>query len=141
VPLGSAMTDAGLQQDSWKTFFSDPAQQTLFESAVKSGLPQQINDALGGDYIKVISVQIGKPVPPQELLDGLTAVEAAKLAKTAQDEQNKANVSKYQTFTDCAAAGVSEETCTLVYLSDQGKVPFYPLPVGGNVNINPPAAP
>ena len=140
VTLASAMTDAGLQSD-WKMLYAVPAEQTQFEQNVKASLPAQLEGALGGKYITVNAVQIKAPVVAADLQAGLTSVEAAKLAKTAQDEQNTANISKYQTFTDCAEAGVSEDTCTLIYLSDQGKVPFYPLPVGGNVNINPPVSP
>ncbi len=138
VPLQAAMNEASLNFD-WQTLYSDSAAQSEFEANVKADLPEQVATALGNkDYITINAVQIGKPLPAQALLDGLTAVEAAKLVKTAQDEKNKANVSKYQTFADCREAGLTEQACMTIYLSDSGKIPFWPIPAGANVNVTPP---
>jgi hypothetical protein len=138
TPLDSAMNRASLEADGWYALYSDAAVQNEFEEAVKDSLPDEVIKALGGDFITVNAVQISKPSVSDGLKKGLSAKEEARLSNDAQKELNEKSRTQYQTIADCLVTGLSEENCTLIFLSQNGAdIPFLPIPQGGAVNFQP----
>lgn len=138
VPLKSTMNNAGLEIKTWNELYSDAATKAQFEKRVAELLPAAIQKTVGGNFVTVVQVSIAKPKPPQALLDQLSAKEANRLANLAQEEKNKLQKTKYGTFIECRAAGISEETCKIIYLAESGKVTLWPIPAGQGVVVNPP---
>lgn len=136
VPLTAAMNEASLSVD-WLTLYTDASAQEAFEAEVKKDLPIQVTTALGDDFITINAVQISKPVPGDGLLAGLAAKQEAKLQNEAQKEKNVLQASKYDSLTTCREGGLSETTCLTIYLAEQGDIPFYPLPQGGDLIVTP----
>ena len=136
VPLKASMNKASLDTD-WRTLYSNAEAQKAFETYVKENLPEEVRKALGDDFIKIHEVSIEKPKPSQGLRDGLAAKEEAKLQDDAQKQKNAVARTKYDSMKDCRESGLSENACLTIYLADQGKVPFYPLPQGSDVVVNP----
>lgn len=139
VPLTSAMNKASLG-GGWFDLYSKAEVQAKFEEYVKENLPDEVQKALGEDFITINAVQISKPKPSEELTNALAAKEQARIDNEAQVERNKVAKTKYDSQRECRSAGLSEEACLIIYLAETGKVPFYPLPAGGNINISPPSA-
>lgn len=138
VPLKNSMNTAGLDIKTWNLLYSDAKTQTQFEKRVAEVLPAALKKGLGGDFVVVGEVSIAKPEPDKVLLDQLSAKEAARLANETQAEKNRLQKTKYNTFTECRAAGISEETCKIVYLAESGKITLWPIPAGQGVVVNPP---
>lgn len=136
VPLKASMNKASLDAD-WRTLYSDAEAQRAFEDYVKENLPGEVSKALGNDFIQINEVSIEKPKPSKGLRDGLAAKEEAKLQDEAQKQKNVVAASKYDSMKECRSSGLSENACITIYLADQGKVPFYPLPQGSDVVVNP----
>lgn len=137
TPLQQAMNKAAQDAPSWKALYTDTATQQQFEVDVKSSLPDLVTSALGGNYITINAVQITKPEVSQGLKDGIAAAQEAILAKQAQQQQNKTVISKYATIKDCLKTGLSESSCTLIFLEQSGaNIPFLPVPQGGSINYN-----
>lgn len=135
VPLNATMDKAGLEQN-WRTLYSSADAQTAFEEYVKENLPSEVKAALGEDYLVIKSVSIETPVPSEGLRDGLAAKEEAKLQNEAQEELNKTLRTKYDSFKDCRKV-LSESACVTLNLAEQGDIPFYPVPDGGSINVQP----
>lgn len=138
VPLQNAMNTAGLQIDTWSDLYSDAKTQAKFERDVATALPSALKKGFGADFVTVGEVSIAKPVPPQGLLDQLSAKEANRLANLAQEEKNKLQNTKYLGFAQCRAAGISEASCLTLNLAENGKVTIWPIPAGQGVVVNPP---
>jgi hypothetical protein len=143
TPLDSSMNKAALDGEvkGWKKLYADSSTQTEFENLVKDALPEEVSKAIGGDdFITINAVQVSKPNVDDSLKDALRAKEEQKELRDAQEEKNKVAASKYDSFKDCRRAGIGENTCLTIYLADTGKVPFYPIPQGGGLNVQPQAA-
>jgi len=135
VPLAASMNEASLQ-GNWQDLYSKAEVQTAFEQQVKADLPSEVKDALGEDFITINSVSIEKPRPGQGLIDGLAAKEEARLQNEAQEQRNAVNRTKYDSFKDCRQAGISEDTCLVLKLAEDGDIDFLPVPSGTGVNLN-----
>ena len=135
VPLNSISDKGGIQYN-WQELAYDPKILAQYEEYIVTEIGKEIEAAVGiPGALKVRSVNVETPQPDPALVDANTKVEAAKKEKQVQDEKNKVNVSKYQTLEDCKRVA-SDEACLVIYLSEQGDVPFYPLPPGSGVNVN-----
>lgn len=133
VPLNSTMDKAALAYP-WRTLYSSSDALTEFENAVKENLPAEVKTAMGDSFITVKAVSLETPEPDKELLDGLKASEKAKLDNAAQKERNEKLRTQYDSFKDCRKA-MSEESCLVLKLAEDGDVPFYPIPAGGSINV------
>lgn len=136
VPLKASMNKASLASD-WRSLYSDAEVQREFEEYVKENLPGEVQAALGADFLTINSVSIEKPRPEKGLRKGLAAKEEAKLQNDAQKERNTVARTKYDSMKDCRESGLSESACITIYLADQGNIPFYPVPQGGDINVAP----
>lgn len=138
VPLTSAMNKASLA-GGWYDLYSSSEAQAAFEEYVKENLPDEVEKALGADFLTINAVQISKPMPNEELTKALASKEQAKIENDAQKERNAVARTKYDSLKDCRNSGLSEGACLTIYLAESGDIPFYPLPQGGNLNVAPPA--
>lgn len=136
VPLKASMNKASLATD-WRNLYSNADAQREFEDYVKKNLPAEVSKALGNNFITINEVSIEKPKPSEGLRKGLAAKEEAKLQDEAQKQQNVVAATKYDSMRDCRNSGLSENACITIYLADQGKIPFYPVPQGGDLNVSP----
>lgn len=141
TPLDAAMNEASLAAapEGWYSLYSDAEIQNAFEVAVVEALPDEVAAAIGGDFITIHAVQISKPNISEELRDGLQASETARLENQAQTERNEVARTKYESMTDCLNAGLSESACVTIFLAENGDIPFYTVPQGGSLNVNPPS--
>jgi hypothetical protein len=147
IPLDSTLNKAAgaiktpdgesAEQNWYRLYANTNDAQKDFEEYVKTNLPNEIENTLGSKYITVNTVSISKPRISEALKKSLSAVEEARLDNNAQKERNTTAKTKYQSLQDCRNEGISEDACIVVYLAESGKVPFYPLPAGGNLNVNP----
>ena len=135
VPLNSTMDKAGLQA-GWRDLYSSNDAQSAFEEFVKTNLPGEVAAALDDDVLTIKSVSIETPQPPKDLRASLEAREKAVLDNEAQKAKNTAAVTRYGKFADCKRV-MSENSCLILDLAEAGNVPFYPLPAGGALNVNP----
>lgn len=135
VPLNSSMDKAALQFE-WRTLYSSNAALTEFEAAVKDSLPDEVQAALGEEFLTIKAVSIETPVPSEALREGLEAKEAAILENDAQKERNATLRTQYDSFRDCKQV-LSEESCLILKLAEQGSIPLYPIPAGGGINVAP----
>lgn len=134
VPLTSSMNKASLST-GWYDLYSSSEAQAKFEEYVKDNLPAEVTKALGEDFITINAVQISKPQPSDRLTDALASAEEAKLADKAQKQKNAVARTKYDSMQDCRRSGLSENACLVIYLADSGKIPFYTVPQGSDLNI------
>lgn len=137
TPLDSAMNKASLDADGWYALYSNSSVQAKFEEDVKASLPDEVTKALGEDFITINAVQISKPTVGEGLKEGLSAKEEARLQNDAQKERNAIARTKYDSMRDCRQSGLSEQACLTIYLAESGKIPFYPIPQGGAINVQP----
>lgn len=146
VPLSSTLNEAagaikapsGQSADqNWYRLYTNADTQKQFEAYVKANLPGEIENTLGNDFITVNAVSISKPDISSDLKSSLAAKEKARLDNEAQKERNTIARTKYDSLKDCRQSGLSETACVTVYLAEQGDIPFYPVPQGGNLNISP----
>jgi hypothetical protein len=145
VPLSSTLNKAagsiepaqGTTRDqNWQLLYNDAETQNAFEEYVKENLPDEIEQTLGEDFIKVNEVSISKPTISEGLKESLEEKEKARLDNEAQAERNKTVRTQYQTISDCLKTGLTEENCTLIFLQQSGaEIPFLPVPQGGAINF------
>ena len=133
VPLNSTMDKAGLAFDA-QTLYSSAEAQGQFEEAVKTALPEALKAGSGSDFITINSVQIETPSLPQSLKDSLEAGEKAKIDNETQKNKNTTAITKYQTFADCKLV-LSEESCLILKMAEDGLLPFYVIPQGSGLNL------
>jgi hypothetical protein len=136
TPLQQALNKAAQDADGgWKALYTNTAVQQKFESDVKDALPDLVAQAMGGQYFTINQVSISKPEISQGLQDAIEARQEAEQAKAAQVAKNKTIKTQYQTVKDCLKSGLSEQSCTLIYLEQSGaNIPFVPVPQGGSIN-------
>lgn len=104
---------------------------------MKDNLPEEIETTLGAKFITVNAVSISKPTIDDGLKDSLAKKEQSRLENEAQKEQNEKVRTQYDTIKDCLATGLDKQSCTLIYLSQNGaNIPFVPVPQGGAVNYS-----
>lgn len=146
VPLSATLNEAagaiqapeGQSADqNWYRLYSNAETQDEFEAYVKENLPGEIEATLGEEFITVNAVSISKPDIGSSLKESLAAKEKARIDNEAQKERNTIAATKYDSLKDCRQTGLSEQACVTVYLAEQGDIPFYPVPNGGNLNITP----
>ena len=135
TPLNSSIDNAGLKFD-WKTLAYDASAQSKFEEEVKENLPKQLNSTIS-KYLVIDSVSIQPPEPPQDLITALEASEKAKAENDAQKQKNATARTKYQSMADCKKE-LSERSCIILKLSEDGNVPFYIIPDGSGLNLGTP---
>lgn len=135
VPLNSSMDKAALEFD-WRTLYSSNEALTEFEAAVKESLPNEVQAALGEEFLTIKSVSIETPLPSSALREGLESKEKAILDNDAQKERNETLRTQYDSFRDCKAV-LTEESCLILKLAEQGSIPLYPIPAGGAINVQP----
>lgn len=119
--------DATLDREAlaynWREIYTDPAAKARLDKAVAENLQELVNANTEGDtqFFNILSVQLQKPEPPQELLQALaseqTSIAQANAAKSkaeadvatarAQIELEKANAAKRQA--EIAGYGSVEE--------------------------------
>jgi len=139
VPLNSTMDRAGLQS-GWRTLYTSNDAISAFEDYAAKNLPAEVDRAIGTPgLVTVKQVNIETPQPSPELLDALKKTEVAKAENEAQKQKNEVARTKFQSMQDCKAAGLSENTCLLIKLAEDGSIPFLPIGPGGMV-VTPPAA-
>ena len=136
VAVTSALNDAA-GDAGWQPLYRDSKIRADIESELNTVLQGRVNSSLGGDWLKINSVTLSKPLASEELVDGLEAAEKAKLDNKAQEQRNAVARTKYDSMTDCRKSGLSEQSCLTIYLAESGDIPFYPVPQGGNLNIAP----
>lgn len=144
VPLDATLNEAAsaitlpenvTRDQAWQVLYNNPVAQDEFEEFVKENLPEEIEQTLGDDFITVQEVSIKKPNIKEGLLESLSAKEEARLENEAQKEKNEQVRTQYDTIKDCLATGLSESSCTLIFLSQNGAdIPFLPVPQGGAIN-------
>lgn len=122
---------------NWYRLYTNADTQKAFEEYVKENLPGEIEATLGSKYITVNAVSIAKPQVSDALKTSLAAKEKARLENEAQQERNTVARTKYDSMKDCRESGLSESACITIYLADEGNIPFYPVPQGGNLNVSP----
>jgi hypothetical protein len=138
TPIQQSMNHAAQDvEGGWKDIYTNTAVQQQFEQDVKSELPSLLNQALGGDYIKINSIQITKPIIDSSLTEAITSRNVAEQDNKAQAERNKKILTQFQTIKDCLDTGLDKQSCTLIYLQQSGAdIPFLPVPQGGSINFN-----
>lgn len=145
VPLSATLNEAagaietpeGQSADqNWYALYTKADTQKQFEEYVKEHLPAEIENTLGNDFITVNAVSISKPDISADLKKSLAAKEKARLDNDAQEERNAIARTKYDSMKDCQKI-MSEQSCLTIYLSEQGDIPFYPVPQGGAINVDP----
>jgi len=137
VAVNSALNDA-TGTVNWRDLYQDAAIRGKIESNLTTILNQRVSESLGSDkWIHVTGVSLAKPIAPQGLVNGLMSKQKVELENQAQQERNVLNQTKYDSMKDCLKAGISEQGCITIYLADKGKVPFYPVPEGGSIQVAP----
>lgn len=135
---GAIETPEGDSKDqNWYLLYTDSNTQNAFEDYVKENLPGEIKKTLGADFVTINEVSIAKPTVSAELKGGLAAKEEARLQNEAQKERNTIAATKYDSLAACRESGLSESACITIFLAENGDIPFYPLPQGGNLNVSP----
>ena len=147
VPLDATLNEAaagitlpeGVSRDqAWQVLYNDPVAQDEFEEYVKENLPTEIEQTLGKNFITVQEVSIKKPNISGDLKESLAAKEKARLDDEAQKQRNAQVRTQYDTIKDCLATGLDRQSCTLIFLSQNGAdIPFLPVPQGGSINFQP----
>lgn len=147
VPLSSTLNEAagaikpsnGQSADqNWYSLYTVSETQKQFEAYVKENLPNEIEQTLGAKFITVNSVSISKPDVGEALKKSLSAKEQARLDNEAQRERNAQVRTQYDTIKDCLDTGLDRQSCTLIFLSQNGAdIPFLPVPQGGSINFQP----
>lgn len=136
VPLNSVMDKAGLEQN-WQTLYSSSNAVADFEQYVQSNLGKEVSTAVGDpNLITIKGVSVETPQPSEALLKSLEDIEAAKAQKKVQDQKNEVSKSKYVAFEECKKV-MDVQSCIILQLAEQGNIPFYPIPEGGSLNVNP----
>lgn len=135
---GAIKTPAGASvEQNWYLLYTSDATRKEFEKYVKENLPDEIESTLGDKFITVGEVSIAKPTISKELKSSLAKKEQARLENDAQKEQNEKVRTQYDTIKDCLRTGLSEASCTLIFLSQNGaEIPFVPVPQGGNITYS-----
>lgn len=146
VPLSATLNEAAGAIDipkdesvdqSWYHLYTNAKAQQQFEEYVHTHLPTEIENTLGSEFIEVNAVSISKPAISDNLKSGLAQKEEARLANEAQKERNAQVRTQYDTIKDCLNTGLDRQSCTLIFLSQNGAdIPFLPVPQGGAVNFN-----
>jgi hypothetical protein len=145
VAVGNALNDA-VGEYNWKEYYQSSTIRTKTETEMVSDIQDSVNQSLGSeDWIKINSITLAKPVISDDLAAGLESVQTAQLAAQAQQQQNAVNRKKYSSLADCVNGftddegvvyqGLDAETCRVIFLAEHGDIPFYPIPVGGNVVV------
>jgi hypothetical protein len=144
VPLNATLNEAAgsikvpegqTADQNWYRLYTSAEVQKDFEEYVKENLPSEIEATLGEDYITVNAVSIAKPTVSDSLKDALAEKEQARLENDAQKERNAQVRTQFDTVKDCLETGLSEQSCTLIFLEQSGAdIPFLPVPQGGAVN-------
>lgn len=138
--LGVAVTNAtndALGTYNWQELYQDTSIRNGVTNELVESMQEQINSALGGDWIKVNSVSISKPIASESLTAGLEESEKQRLANDAQKQANTKILTQYDTIKACLDTGLDKQSCTLIFLSQNGAdIPFLPVPQGGAVNYN-----
>jgi hypothetical protein len=138
TPIQQAMNHASQDvEGGWKALYTDTKVQQQFEEDVKAELPSLVQAALGGDYIKINSVQITKPDIDEGLKNSITSRNVAEQENAAQKARNQKILTQFDTIKSCLDTGLDKQSCTLIYLQQSGAdIPFLPVPQGGNINYN-----
>lgn len=137
TPLQQAMNKAAQDAPSWKALYTNTAVQQQFEADVKADLPGLVTAALGGNYLTVNAVQITKPDVSDALKQSIENRNIAEQDNAAQKQKNAKILTQYDTIKSCLKTGLSESSCTLIFLEQSGAdIPFLPVPQGGNINFN-----
>lgn len=146
VPVNSIADSIGLQYN-WPELYSDSSIQVKFENGMKDKLADAINAKIGEGVITINAVDIQRPEPSQKLKDALERGEQAKADGKAQEDAVKAQqavqdqekilaTKKAQTAKECLKV-YSGEQCVILELAKDGKIPYYLIPSGGSVVIQP----
>jgi regulator of protease activity HflC (stomatin/prohibitin superfamily) len=146
VPVNSIADSIGLQYN-WGELYSDASIQVKFEQGMKDKLAGAINDKIGEGVITINAVDIQRPEPSQKLRDALQQAEQAKADgnarsakveadKKVQEQETQLAVEKAKTAAQCQKA-YTREQCLILELAADGKIPFYPIPSGGSVIVQP----
>lgn len=131
VPAGASA------EQNWYLLYTSDATRKDFEKYVKENLPDEIKSTLGENFITVNAVSISKPDISDGLKASLSKKEQARLENDAQKQQNEKVRTQFDTIRDCLATGLDKQSCTLIYLSQNGgNIPFVPVPQGGSVNYS-----
>lgn len=136
TPITSALNDAA-GDTPWKTLYQDASKRGDLERELNRVLQNKVNASVGGEWIKINGVVLSKPLASDTLVAGLEASEKQKLDNAAIEQKNTGLLTKYDSLRECRKAGISEQGCLTVYLSENGDIPFYPVPQGGNINVSP----
>jgi hypothetical protein len=86
-PLKRSISLAGANAN-WRDLYNNQQTNASWERQVSTIVPQLIKAQAGDDYFKNFRVTLQKPKPPQNLLDGLAAKQAADLQNQAQAATN-----------------------------------------------------
>jgi len=134
----TGLNDITGQVSTWREWYGDSAARTKAQTDLVPVIQKAINESVGSDeWFKVSSVSLSKPVPSDDLIAGLEAIEKQKLENDAISQKNTGLLSKYDAVAECVKKkGLPAETCTLMYAIDSGAVSVIPLPQGANVNLN-----
>jgi hypothetical protein len=146
VPVNSIADTIGLQYN-WRELYSDAKTQIAFEMGMKDKLANAINDKLGAGVITINAVDVERPEPSEKLKTALEQAEQAKADGDARAAKVKADqevqkqetllaAEKVRTAKKCQEAYTPEQ-CVILELADDGKIPFYPIPSGGSVIVQP----
>lgn len=146
VPLNATLNNAAgaiktpegqSAEQNWYLLYTSDSTRKEFEKYVKENLPAEIETTLGAQFITVNAVAISKPTIDDGLKASLAQKEQNRLENEAQKEQNEKVRTQYDTIKDCLATGLDKQSCTLIYLSQNGaNIPFLPVPQGGAVNYS-----
>lgn len=147
VPVNSIADSIGLRYN-WSQLYLDSMIQLEFEKGMKDNLAGAINNKLGEGVITINAVDIQRPEPSQKLKDALERGEQAKADGQAEIEKVKAQQSvqeqekilaekQAQVAQQCQKA-YTKEQCLVLELAKDGKIPFYPVPSGGSIIVQPP---
>jgi hypothetical protein len=147
APINSIADTIGLGY-TWTEMYSNSEIQTKFEDGIKDKLGAAINAKLGEDVITIDAVDVQRPEPSDKLKALMQQTEETKTEQAnekqrllgLQDNETQAKElakRKADTAQQCLTA-YTKEQCMILELAKDGKIPFYPIPSGGSVNVTPP---
>lgn len=133
IPLQS-IANTSAEQYSASSLSNDSAAQHDLASDIQNNLQAQIDTSMGGHYLDVVKVNLGRPVLPEALQQAYSDIQKAQLEQQAQLQKNKVYHDKYDTFADCQKV-LTQANCLLFYAIEKGHVSILPLPDGAPLTL------
>ena len=131
-PAQKAMTEAS-SQFNWQDLYSNNIARTQWVAQVAKDIPALIDQQAGDRFFIITNVQLSQPIPPQDLIDSLTGLQAATVRQqTGQVDQSAAvnfpgGIQGYLEYQQKLAVNKA--------ITD-GKVQVLPVPMGSSIIVS-----